>query len=86
MKGRTKRAMLRMLMSQPRARVSRKCANAPVTSPKVSPFVSTCLTIASCGPMAQRYRATRCPIFSAIWCRRAVLMQIKRRLANDATR
>ena len=86
MKGRTKRAMLRMLMSQPRARVSRKCANPPVKSPKVSPYVLTCLTIASCGSMVQRYRATRCPIFSAIWCRRAVFMQIKRRLANGTTR
>lgn len=86
MNGRTNPAMLPILMAQPRARASRKCANAPVKSPKVSPFVLTCLTIASCGPMAQRYRATRCPIFSSIWRRRVVLMQIKRRLVNGAMR
>ncbi|CAM4222841.1 hypothetical protein BOMU111920_16595 [Bordetella muralis] len=86
MKGKTKRATLRISMSQPSAHVSRKCANSPVKSPKVSPFVLSCLTFASYGPMLQRYRATRTPIFSSIWWRRAVLMQSKRRRANGAMR
>ena len=86
MKGKTKRATLRISMSQPSAHVSRKCANSPVKSPKVSPFVLSCLTFASYGPMMQRYRATRTPIFSSIWCRRAALMQIKRRRTNGAMR
>ena len=86
MKGKTKRAMLRISMSQPSAHISRKCANSPVKSPKVSPFVLSCLTFASHGPMMQRYRATRTPIFSSIWCRRAALMQIKRRRTNGAMR